>query len=69
MNHEAGAEALQQKYAELISLLFVEGNPAGVKAILHQKGMIDNALRLPLCPVCDKTYKLISAELKKIGVK
>lgn len=66
MNQAVDAELLQIKYTELIRLLFVEGNPAGVKAILHQKGMIDNVLRLPLCPVSDQTYFQISEELKKI---
>jgi 4-hydroxy-tetrahydrodipicolinate synthase len=67
LNHANDAESLQKKYAELIRLLFVEGSPAGVKAILHQKGMIDNALRLPLCPVSDQIYLIISEELKKIS--
>jgi 4-hydroxy-tetrahydrodipicolinate synthase len=61
------AELLQKKYTELIRLLFIEGSPAGVKAILHQKEMIDNALRLPLCPVSEQIYTKISDELKKIG--
>lgn len=61
------AEAEQDCYNELIKLLFVEGNPAGVKAILHQKGMIDNTLRLPLCPVSDTTYQKIAEELINIG--
>lgn len=60
------AEAEQDCYNELIKLLFVEGNPAGVKAILHQKGMIDNTLRLPLCPVSDITYQRIAEELINI---
>jgi len=67
MNNEPIAEAEQDGYNELIKLLFVEGNPAGVKAILHQKGMIDNVLRLPLCPVSDKVYQAISEELMSIG--
>jgi 4-hydroxy-tetrahydrodipicolinate synthase len=67
LKHSGDAESLQNKYIELIRLLFVEGNPAGVKAILHQKGMIDYALRLPLCPVSEQIYTKISDELKKIG--
>jgi len=61
------AEAEKDCYNELIKLLFVEGNPAGVKAILHQKGMVDNTLRLPLCPVSDITYQKIAEELINIG--
>lgn len=61
---KANAKELQKNYTKLIDLLFVEGNPAGVKAMLHQKGLIDNALRLPLCPVSDATYQVIKNALK-----
>lgn len=50
---------LQQSLKKLISLLFVEGNPCGIKAALHHMGYLDNALRLPLCPVSEKTYNEI----------
>jgi len=60
------AKDLQLQYLEIIDLLFVEGNPAGVKAILHQKGIVENVLRLPLCPVSDQTYLKIEQALKKI---
>ena len=42
--------ALQAKYAEMVRLLFAEGNPVGIKAVLAQKGIIQNYLRLPLVP-------------------
>ena len=41
-------QALQAHYAEMIRLLFAEGNPVGIKAVLAQKGIIENYLRLPL---------------------
>jgi 4-hydroxy-tetrahydrodipicolinate synthase len=37
----------------IIDLLFAEGNPGGIKAVLHQRGLIENQLRLPLVPVSD----------------
>jgi len=37
----------------IIDLLFVEGNPGGIKTVLHQRGLIENQLRLPLVPVSD----------------
>lgn len=43
-------QALQARYAEMIRLLFAEGNPVGIKAVLAQKGIIGNYLRLPLVP-------------------
>ena len=42
--------ALQVRYAETIKLLFAEGNPVGIKAVLANKGLISNHLRLPLVP-------------------
>ena len=35
----------------IIDLLFVEGNPGGIKTVLYQRGLIENQLRLPLVPV------------------
>ncbi|MDA3881035.1 MAG: 4-hydroxy-tetrahydrodipicolinate synthase [Prolixibacteraceae bacterium] len=60
IENAAAAKSLQDDFADLIELLFIEGNPAGVKAALNQKGLIENVLRLPLCPVSDETYKKIS---------
>lgn len=42
--------ALQARYAETVRLLFAEGNPVGIKAVLANKGLISNNLRLPLVP-------------------
>ena len=41
---------IHHRFTELFSLLFVDGNPAGVKCLLNAKGMIENELRLPLVP-------------------
>ncbi len=45
--------ALQAKYQEMIHLLFAEGNPVGIKAVLAERGLISNSLRLPLVPASD----------------
>lgn len=45
--HEQSA-LIQQQYAHLIHLLFVEGNPGGIKTVLSEMGIIKNVLRLPL---------------------
>lgn len=60
------SKSLQESYLQLIDLLFIEGNPAGVKAILQQKGMIENELRLPLCPVSNETYSSLKDVIKKM---
>ena len=51
--------ALQAKYAEMVRLLFAEGNPVGIKAVLAQKGLIDNYLRLPLVPASEELKERI----------
>ncbi len=43
------------KYRDMIRLLFADGNPAGVKCVMHDMGLIQNELRLPLVPVSEKT--------------
>ena len=55
--------ALQAKYAEMIRLLFAEGNPVGIKAVLAQKGLITNSLRLPLVPSSKELEEKIKKEL------
>ena len=47
--------------------LFIDGNPAGVKAALHSAGIIENVLRLPLVPVNEATYKVLADEMKTIS--
>jgi 4-hydroxy-tetrahydrodipicolinate synthase len=54
------------KLIELIDYLFIEGNPAGVKAALAHMGIIKNNLRLPLVPVSTETNKKIAELIKKI---
>lgn len=55
--------AIQAKYAEMIHLLFAEGNPVGIKAVLAQKGMIQNHLRLPLVPASKELEAKIQLNL------
>ena len=58
--------ALQAKYAEMIKLLFAEGNPVGIKAVLAQKDIITNSLRLPLVPASQELQEKILRELGEI---
>lgn len=63
------ARNIHHKFAELFKLLFVDGNPAGVKAMLHAMGMIENQLRLPLVPTRLTTMEKISAILKDLDIR
>ena len=56
-------QARQAKYVEMIHLLFAEGNPVGIKAVLAQKGIIQNCLRLPLVPASEELQESIKKEL------
>lgn len=55
--------ATQAKYEEMVQLLFAEGNPVGIKAVLAQKGIISNYLRLPLVPASKELEAKIAAIL------
>lgn len=59
----AEAEAIDQRLKELYTLLFVDGNPAGVKCLMELRGMLHNVLRLPLVPASQATCDKIAAQL------
>ena len=60
---------IHHKFTELFKLLFVDGNPAGVKAMLNAMGFIENELRLPLVPARITTMGEISAIMKDLNIK
>lgn len=55
------------QFTELFNLLFVDGNPAGVKCTLNALGMIENELRLPLVPTRLSTNEKIHAICEKLA--
>ena len=61
-----GAALIHYRFAEMINLLFADGNPGGIKAVLSEMGIIENNLRLPLVPVRDEIMNRIRKEMKKI---
>jgi 4-hydroxy-tetrahydrodipicolinate synthase len=63
----ATAQQLNLKLLELYKLLFIEGNPMGVKAALELQGLCSREVRLPLAPMTEQGVHLIMAELEKIG--
>lgn len=60
------ASAIQESLAEMCRLLFVDGNPAGIKALLSLQNRIQNVLRLPLVPATETTIQQISNIEKKL---
>ena len=63
-----GARKIHHKFTDLFSLLFIDGNPAGVKAMLHEMGMIENVLRLPLVPTRISTLQKMSEILRSLKI-
>ena len=55
---------MQQRLSHLIHLLFVEGNPSGIKTVLTEMGLIKNVLRLPMVPCTENTQMVIRRALK-----
>ena len=64
----ASALKIHHRFTELFELLFVDGNPAGVKSILHVMGYIENQLRLPLVPTRITTFEKIRTVLRELNI-
>ena len=62
------ARIIHHRFTELYSLLFIDGNPAGVKALLHEMGFIENVLRLPLVPTRITTLQKMTEILKTLKI-
>jgi len=58
------AGKLHNQLLKITDLCFIEGNPAGVKSILHQYNICKESIRLPLTPVSENTRNRIIEELK-----
>ena len=63
-NEYAAALKIHHQFTELYKLLFVDGNPAGVKSLLNDMGMIENVLRLPLVPTRIETKQKMDEIIK-----
>lgn len=63
------AEALPLHYSliNITKLMFCEGNPAGVKALLKIMEICDDTLRLPLVKVSSGTYDALREELAMLS--
>ena len=59
------AKMLNDRLIEAYDLMFVENNPAGVKAFMVEQGLIDNYLRMPNVPISKPVHDQIKNFLKK----
>ncbi len=60
------AYQIHNRLVEITRLIFAEGNPCGIKAVLSEKGIIKNYLRLPLIPASYGLHERIKEEMKSI---
>jgi 4-hydroxy-tetrahydrodipicolinate synthase len=63
------ARKIHHSFTELFDLLFVDGNPAGVKSMLNAMGYIENKLRLPLVPTRITTFEKIRDVLRQLSIR
>lgn len=62
------ARELHYKMVPLIDMLFIETNPAPVKAALAMMGKIEYELRLPLCKLSDANYQKLRQAMINYGL-
>ena len=62
------ARTIHHRFTDLFSLLFVDGNPAGVKAMLSEMGFIENKLRLPLVPMRINNMQRMAEILRELKI-
>ncbi len=65
-NDMAKANEIHYMLMDLINVLFEEGNPSGIKAVLDILKICPNNLRLPLLPVSDMLYKKTGEIIRKL---
>lgn len=65
-NNFKSAREIQFRLLEIIELLFIDGNPAGAKAMLNIMGLCHNNLRLPLVPVSRINYSRIQKVIEEL---
>lgn len=66
-NRTIEAQGLHYLLLETINLLFAEGNPGGIKALLNSMGLCENVLRLPLVSVSDSLRARMNEQLHRIN--
>jgi 4-hydroxy-tetrahydrodipicolinate synthase len=65
-NNFKSAREIQFRFLEIIELLFIDGNPAGVKAMLNLLNICQNNLRLPLVPVSRTIHGRIQKTVEEV---
>lgn len=63
-NDFVNAKKLNDQMIEGYELLFAENNPAGAKAFLHEMGIMQNIVRLPVVPLSESLHEAVKKYIK-----
>lgn len=64
----AKAEAINEQLAALNKALFVEANPIPVKWALHEMGLIEKGIRLPLTELSEQYHEVVRKAMQHAGI-
>lgn len=64
----AAARTLHYRLLPLMQMIFAEGNPTGIKALLHARGLVQNELRLPMVSASKGLSDKIAQYLQTSGL-
>ncbi len=64
----AAAETMHKKYYRSFTQMFMEPNPAPIKAALAEKGLMTDEVRLPLVPMAESNRKILFETMKEAGI-
>ncbi len=59
------AKTINDPLIEAYDMMFAENNPSGVKAFMHQMGLLENQVRLPLVPLSEPIHSRVKTYLSK----
>jgi len=62
----AEAQVLHYRYTDIITSIFAEGSPSGIKAYLAEMGLCANTVRQPVWPVSEKLVEKIKELMKEV---
>lgn len=62
------ARPIHYELIKIINHLFIEGNPAGIKAVMKELGLCEDIVRLPLTNISDELYKKIKLEIQNLNI-
>ncbi len=66
-NNYQAAQKLHYQLVDIANEIFSEGNPTGIKAVLHQYNKIENKLRLPLVSSTEQHYQRLENLIKEFN--